>query len=230
MTLSDIEHHTPEDARLPRALYPRILTPHDIGFAEWMAMRQELMDEKGWHAEGGEFDAYDENQNTKQITLYDANEVLIAGMRLTPIESYNQTLSWDMVQHSSIHDEVEKSGAIDATRPVWDLTRLAVGRDVPYRTRHDAIPRLFGAGLQQCQLAGDVNPLWVFALDEGMIAWLQKQDVEVAILGSAILPGDEKPSTFGSIEPAWIAELANQPPDGSKLSSFAHRAMRASEI
>ena len=228
MTLN-IEHEMPEGVQSPKSLRPALLTPDDPRFVDWMELRHQLMEDKGWHAEGGEFDAYDENKNTKHIVLYDAEDVLTAGMRLTPIEGYDQTLSWDMVQHSPIHDEVRSAGVIDATRPVWDLTRLAVGRDVPYRVRHEAIPRLFGEGLRQCQAVGDDNPLWIFALDEGMIAWLQKQDVEVSILGSAILPGDTKPSTFGSIEPAWIAELAKQPLDESKLSSFAHRAMRADE-
>lgn len=229
MTLPDIDKEPTSESRGNTRLYPRLLHPDDPEFVRWLLARQELMDDKGWHAPNGEYDRYDDNERTKQLVLFDETGELIFGMRLTPVESYNQTLSWDMVRPSSIHAQVELSGLLDAAQPVWDLTRLTPGHDVPYRVRHQAIPRLFGEGLRQCINSGDPDPLWVFTIDETVAHWLENQGVDITILGKAVLPEDESMSAFGYIKPRKLAELANGPYNGTKASDFAHRAMRSND-
>lgn len=225
MTLSNIEPRTPEAPSGKVALHPRLLTPDDPRFADWLVARQQLMDSKGWKSSGGELDSYDANPETRQIVMYDDTDSLVFGMRLTPVESYDETLSWDMVRYSSIHQQAREADLLEPGRRVWDLTRLASGPEVPYRLRLLAIPRLFGEGLRQCAASGDANPVWVFALDEVMATWLDRQGVEFSTLGVDTIAGDSGESTFGFIEPARLAELAERPEDGTKASNFAHRAM-----
>jgi hypothetical protein len=226
MTLPNIDREPTNEHQGGLNLFSKLLHPDDPQFAEWLLARQELMDDKGWRAPGGEYDRYDDNLRTKHLVLYDESGKLTFGMRLTPMESYNQTLSWEMVRPSTVHAQVELGGRIDPSQSVWDLTRLTPGHDVPYRVRLNAIPRLFGEGLRECIANGDPDPTWVFTLDEAMTRWLASQDVDFTILGGAVLPGDTKMSRFGYIKPLHLAELADVPYDGSKASSFAHRAMR----
>lgn len=229
MTIPNINHESKSEFQEKARLYPRLLHPDDPEFANWLLARQELMDDKGWHAPDGEYDRYDDNNRTKQLVLYDETDTLVFGMRLTPIESYNQTLSWEMVRSSSIHTQVELGGALDADQPVWDLTRLTPGNDIPYRVRHQAIPRLFGEGLRQCIESGDPDPLWVFTIDETVARWLEGQGVDFTILGKEILSGDEVASAFGYIKPLHLAELADRTNDDSKAADFARRAMTGDE-
>lgn len=229
MSLPNVEKESTGEFRGNSRLTARLLSPEEPLFAEWLLARQKLVEDKGWNTPSGEYDRYDDNLRTKHLVLYDDTERLIFGMRLTPVESYNQTLSWEMVRPSNVHAQVELNGLIDPGQPVWDLTRLTPGKDVPYRLSSEAIPRLFGEGLRQCIVEGDDDPTWIFTLDEKMAHWLKRQEVNFIELVEAILPGDTDVSIFGSIKPAHLAELASRPHDGSKASDFAHRAMKDGE-
>src|SRR5690606_34394369 len=79
------------------------LVPDDDAFAEWLALRQDFVEKKGWRTGStGEWDRYDEDPRTAQLIMTDAEGRLAFGMRLTPAVSIDDSLSWSMVTHSRI--------------------------------------------------------------------------------------------------------------------------------
>ncbi len=190
----------------------------DPAFLEWVAARHDFMRKRGWKTgEVDDFDPYDSRPDTKHFTVRNKDDQLAFGMRLTPAQTFDETMSWDMVKDTPIAQQVEEQGGVDAER-IWDLTRLVPGPGAGVRTSFVAIPMLFGEGLRYCKSQGDADPTWVFVLDEKMEQWLQRQKVEVNVLGRSKINGDPVESLFASIRPLRIAEQGHK-------HDFAVRAM-----
>jgi len=204
MTLADATAERFPKAHEPTLLRATILHPTDDAFTDWLQVRHNYMIQRDWYTTEHDLDEYDDNQSTRHILLSNEKDQFVMGMRLTPMDQYDQTLSWDMIADSTIQQQVQASGLLDQNRPVWDLTRLVPGA-VTARQRSDAVPQLFGEGLRQCQAAGDQNPLWVFVLDQDFAKVLASRQVDVTILGSGIIGHDQAESLFGCIEPAQLA-------------------------
>ena len=221
MTMSDLDSLVqPEKGNVLVPYHTVKLRPGTKQFDNWMQARHDFVVEKGWKPKTGDvddFDLYDGNADTAQFGVYDQAERLVYGMRLTPIEGFEQTLSWEMVENSSIQDQVNEAALLDPSHQVWDLTRLVPGEAASLRASYQTIPKLFGDGLRCCASQGDEDPLWVFVLDSPMSRWLLKQGVEIIKLGEGAVNGDAVTSTFGCFRPA---ELAVDP-----TSDFAYRAM-----
>lgn len=197
---------------------PALLRTDDDRFGEWLDTRHDFMLKRGWMRAEGDWDQYDEYPLTEQIVLYDEFGKLTFGMRLTPVSDFHQSLSWEMVQGSPIHEQVERNEALLSGEGLWDLTRLVPGDGISRQVSAEAIPRLFGEGLRICQERGDSNPAWIFALDQPTKKWLNSEGVEIIELGEAVLQGDRRPTIFGVVRPAEIATTAT-------ASEFTKRSM-----
>jgi len=189
-------------------------------FDDWMTARHNFVLEKGWKPKTGnvdDFDLYDGNPDTAQFGIYDHSDRLTHGMRLTPIKGFENSLSWEMLENSSIQQQVLETGLLNSDHQVWDLTRLVPGEAANMEVSYETIPRLFGEGLRHCTSQGDENPQWIFVLDSFMSTWLRRQGVSFMVLGEGRIGDDKAASIFGSFNPA---ELATDP-----NSDFARRAM-----
>jgi len=221
MTMSNVDSLTqPEQGNILVPYRTVKLRQGTKRFDDWMQARHTFVIEKGWKPKTGDaddFDLYDGNNETAQFGVYDQSDQLVYGMRLTPIEGFEQTLSWEMVENSSIQQQVEEATLLDTSHQVWDLTRLIPGEGATMRNSFKTIPKLFGDGLRHCAMKGDEDPLWVFVLDSSMNRWLSRQGVDVIKLGEGSVNGDVDISTFGCFRPAALAI--------DRTSDFAHRAM-----
>lgn len=208
-----VEVNTPVDS--PR--HVKVVLPDTIQFDEWLEARRRFMIKKGWKTGEVDLDEYDARDNTEHLVLYDNNEKIVLGMRITPVNSYKESLSWEMVAGTSIESQVLSSGAIDEGQFVWDITRLVPGDNGPSRESLDAMPKLFGEGLRYCQMQGDDDPTWIFVMDSPLVRWLAREGVSIDALGQATLEGDRVPSVFGAYKPAELAARWRE-------NSFADRA------
>ncbi len=194
------------------------IQPHSPRFEKWIEARHNFMLERGWvTGPEDDFDGYDLDQQTEHLGVYEGDQ-LVYGMRLTPVDGFEQSLSWNMVENSSIQQQIQEKAFLNSTHQVWDLTRLVPGEAASIRASYSAIPKLFGEGLRHCITEGDENPLWIFVLDEGMKKWLLRQGVDITILGEGQVNGDTVNSSFGYFEPAKLAALQDVHP-------FAKQAM-----
>lgn len=175
--------------------------PGDDQFEYWLDQREKYMRRMGWHLDS-EHDSYDDDPNTAHLMITDEQGELIVGMRLTPVPSYQQSLSWDMLETApSIRDQVVQSNELDAEQPVWDLTRLIQGetRFTPELSR-EAIGRLFSEGLHASGANEDNEPTWVFTITDPLFRLFSSGGMHLRQLGKGrIQPGDRTESVFGYV-------------------------------
>ena len=193
-----------------RYLKKRFLTPNSEQFEDaerfedWLRARHEFMVRKGWRDPAmSEFDRYDADPQTAHIALYDEKDTLTFGMRLTPITSAEEALSWDMTADSAIHTQIDRE-ALKTVGPLWDLTRLVPGSKVSPAQSFDIIPRLCHEGMVYSQQQGDENPLWMFALAPTTHRWLESQGVPITVLGRGKIGSDMHDTILGLTQPAAI--------------------------
>ena len=225
MTMSHLDSlHSPEQGG-PSSPYRAVhLREGTRKFDDWMRAREKFVLERNWQPKTGtadDLDVYDANRETAQLGIYDQSDRLTHGMRLTPIQGFEQSLSWEMVENSSIQQQVKDTAFLDPDYQVWDLTRLVPGEAASMETINETIPRLFGEGLRHCIAQGDENPQWIFVLDSFMGMWLRRNGVGFVSLGQGKVNNDTTVSIFGCFSPA---ELAND-----LTSDFARRAMGRDE-
>lgn len=190
----------------PRRRFTTVLGADDPRFDEWIDVRRAFVIEKGWRNESHEErDIYDDDAITAQLVTFGENNEILFGMRLTPISKIANSLSWDMVKDSSIHSQAAEE-AEKLHEQLWDLTRLVPGPHIAPETRPEVIIELFYEGLRYCQEQGDPDPVWFFALDKGLNAWLRRERIDVTQLGSAKIGTDEVETLFGAVRPAQIAK------------------------
>lgn len=205
MSMTSFEVNTPQFKEGLLVREKRLLQPRDTQFADWLAIRHDFMVRRGWRTpENGEWDEYDDAVDTAQLALYGEAGKFLFGMRLTPIASVESSMSWRMVEDSTIPEQVMEHYAVLPSQGLWDLTRLVPGPEVQKEESHQAIPRLFHEGLAYCQQQGDDNPAWVFALDSATNRWLTAQGVTIMQLGKDRVGSDRHDTLFGVVYPAEI--------------------------
>ncbi|TAL14723.1 hypothetical protein EPN95_01900 [Patescibacteria group bacterium] len=193
----------PENETKPTEGHIRVhhTSPGDSDFTYWLDQRHKYMQKMGWNLES-EYDHYDDDPATKSILISDDKDKLIVGMRLTPINGYQSSLSWDMLKTAPhMQQEVVDSGSLDTESPVWDLTKLIQGdtRFSPELSQ-EAIGRLFGEGLQDSRVAGLDEPTWVFAITKPLFRLLSANGMHLRALSEGrISPDDRTESVFGYV-------------------------------
>lgn len=172
---SDVTLTNPEIISHPQAYNHHLLAsnfgtlPADVQ-TDWLRIRQDFVEQKGWRS-GDDYDDYDSDASTLQLLLQNTQGDVSAGLRLTPRDSIQDTLSWGMLP------DLAESDIADLTGPVWDLTRAIPGAvDNPHQIM-PALAELFGAGLAATQLV-DSNPRWVFATDRQFMAAFKRYGIE----------------------------------------------------
>lgn len=145
---------------------------------EWLELRQEKVLELGWRTpeqQQHDDDDYDADPSTAQFIFKNQAGEVTGGMRLTPRESIDQTLSWSMLK------DLPESAKTAVEGPVWDLTRLIVSDErIPNPIdRLNACAELFGAGFAHIkQLTGEENPTWVFAVERNFLNSFKRYGIE----------------------------------------------------
>lgn len=220
MTLSETSQaDSAGHEHLRPALSTSHLHPSNVQFFDWMEARANFMSQKGWvDVSSGDFDRYDDDMRTDHVMVSDERGELLYGMRLTPVESLEESLSWEMIDHSTMDKAAMQKAWPFEGREVWDLTRLVPLKRSAVVVANAAIPALFGEGLRECVRKGDADPVWLFVMDSKFRHWLEKQGVFIEELGAGRINGDEDESTIGYFEPAKLAALGYQ-------HSFSYWAM-----
>lgn len=146
---------------------------------DWLELRQQfVVHEKKWRTaeqQKNDDDEYDLDPLTLQFLLQDSKGAVTAGMRLTPRNSIEETLSWSMLPHIGEEARQVVSG------PVWDLTRLVTTEErIPDGIdRMNACAELFAAGFAQIyKETGDDNPAWIFAIDKKFLGHFKAYGIE----------------------------------------------------
>lgn len=182
-------------------IHVRRTSPGDAYFDYWLEQRHNYMRKMGWKLDK-EHDHYDDNPKTTNILISDDEDKLIVGMRLTPVENYQQSLSWEMLKTApQMRQEVIDSGNLDLTAPVWDLTKLVQG-DTRFSSEisQEAIGRLFGEGLQDSRVTGSDEPTWIFAITKPLFRILSSSGMHLRALSQdRINPNDRTESVFGYV-------------------------------
>lgn len=145
---------------------------------EWLELREKKVIELGWRTpeqQQNDDDDYDADPSTAQFIFKNQAGEVTGGMRLTPRESIDQTLSWSML--ASVPETAKQT----VTGPVWDLTRLIISDErIPNpMDRLSACAELFGAGFAYIkQLTGEDNPAWVFTVGRDFFKSFKRFGIE----------------------------------------------------
>lgn len=196
MTLleSEFEHEPTQSLTHVKRVHPG-----DAQFESWLAARHQFMQQMGWELPN-EYDRYDDNPKTAHIVVNDNEGRLIVGMRLTPIDHYQEGLSWDMLARAPhMREEVIGSGELDVALPIWDLTKLVQGETkVTTELSQQAIAELFGEGLKASGTSQGEESMWMFAITKPLFRWLSMSGLQLhALSQDRISPHDKSSSIFG---------------------------------
>jgi hypothetical protein len=190
-----------EDNPTDDLIYIRRTHPGDPYFDYWLDQRHKYMQRMGWELEA-EHDRYDDDPKTTNILITDDRDRLIVGMRLTPVDDYKESLSWEMLKMApQMQQEVTESGRLDSEKMVWDLTKLVQG-DTKFdpELSREAIGRLFGEGLQDSRRPGADEPVWVFAITKPLFRLLSANGMHLRALSQGRINSDDRTeSVFGYV-------------------------------
>lgn len=162
-----------------------------------------------------DWDRYDNETSTYHFARRDDSGSIITAMRLTPVESAEDSLSFGMVgANPGMQEAVSGNHQVFTDSKVWDLTRLVF----PLDTSHDpkvvqnAMIELFGMAARVS--AGeldhpDQDVHWIFTTTPWIIRFFKKTGIEHKILASGKLPdidGMEKTTLFCAVDVAAAIE------------------------
>lgn len=174
-------------------------------------LRTEFVARMGWKS-GGEYDqdAFDAvGACTRYAIKRDTvNDRVIVGLRLTPIQSPTEALSYQMVQTSPVvcaalrdHPNVSELEAAAQQGNLWDLTRLVHSDSHQYR------PLILGSMVEVivagivATTEGDREPIWMFATTPHMLRVFEAIGVVYTILAADTVNGDTDETYLGFVRP-----------------------------
>ncbi|OBI05496.1 hypothetical protein A5715_02595 [Mycolicibacter heraklionensis] len=187
-----------------------------------LPFRADFISRMGWLPENqaGDVDRYDDLPTTIHLAIKEfGTTTIIAGLRLTPATSVEESLSWSMFAHNSKmvaaarrYQDAEGSYLLTALNEVgergmlWDLTRLVNRLDGDPAQVVAAMMELFGVGhgiiRSRYQEADRVRVRWIFTATELIVASLRRLGVEVTILTDGhINDKDVMKSYFCMVDP-----------------------------
>lgn len=192
-------------------------------------LRSKFVSLMGWFPEGHEDDdRYDRMDETFHLAIRDYESTkIVAGLRLTQVESFEKSLSWSMIEnHDEMTDQIkghinergqntfDELNRLTDEGNVWDLTRLVNPLDgsVDATQMVGAIVELFAVGTALTAQRNDEiekteDLKWIFATTP-----LLKQSLDRLGIGHEVLargrvsPEDEYESYFCVTEPMNVLQ------------------------
>lgn len=160
-------------------------------------------------------DRYDSNIQTSYVVISSGESgehesVFDCGMRLTPIKTLEESLSWGMLTcNPQIIDDVSIDAKSEMDRLVaqgnaWDLTRLVANPELKADTesRMQSFIKMFAAGIHASEVNGAPEPVWMFTTTKTLWHFLNRLGIEPTVVAQGrISPDDKDTSLFGYIAP-----------------------------
>lgn len=193
----------PPSSDSPQTVKTELISPQDEEeFHRWLKVRQNYMEAQGWHF-GDDHDRYDEDPRTIHIIKErETNKEIMVGMRLTPCDSVEESLSLGML--SPELQEQTRMNLPDGMNNIWDLTRLIPG-DLTKDEAVDAILETFGTGLAVStnRSPADLPPQWIFATTPAFANFFRRQGINfIELARGKNKPDDTKDTVFCYAQPA----------------------------
>ncbi len=202
------EHEKCTDVELRR------IDARDPLFESWISAREEFVKAQGWGT-GNDPDRYDQ-QSAKTLQLVNVTpQGIEAGLRLTPCDSIEATLSWSWLP-PQLQEQARQSEFFQNEKTkVWDLTRLVASGASPDR-KMTSIIELLGAGFEITERHDDSVPSrWVFATTPAFCRLFRQSGIEFTpIVQGKFSQGDKTDSVLCYADPSSRAEFLDESDTG----------------
>ena len=160
----------------------RLIDPSDgETFQEWLELRKQFVDARGWlEGSTSDYDRDDANHRTLHIVTMKEGRI-VAGMRLTPFDRPQESLSWSMLT-DEMKQEASAKLPINGRWNGWDLTRLVVGDGIgDTKDIVQSFMEMMGAGYALTNKVED-DPQWLFVTYQPFFMFFARQGVEFTSL------------------------------------------------
>lgn len=150
-------------------------------FEEWLNLRKRFVDAQGW-LEGNNSDYDRDDADPKTLHIVKKREgKIVSGMRLTPFERPQDSLSWSMLT-DEMKQEASTKFPINGRWNGWDLTRLVVGEGIgEMKELVESFMEMMGAGYALTNKVED-DPQWLFVTYQPVFMFFARQGVEFTAL------------------------------------------------
>lgn len=188
---------------------------------DMLAFRRDFVIKMGWFDEAhtDDTDRYDHQDATVHLVNRDDDGEVLSGMRLTKLDSFDDSLSVEMLRSNELMHEtaVDFGRMIDAEKTdMWDLTRLVhrLEGEPRFGKSIASILAVFGAGLAKTMPRGEHELAWVFTTTEPMKYLLDGSGIEADVIAQGkIAAHDEQDSYFCVIYPAEAMRVLRENQD-----------------
>ena len=189
---------------------------------DMLKFRREFVIKMGWFDEPypSDMDRYDDISSTLHFVNRDDTGEILSGMRLTRINTLDESLSIDMLgSHPEMQEAAKAFGkSLDFQQTdVWDLTRLVhhLKRDQRHIESVLSILPVFGAGLAMTQPDDNKDLAWLFTTTASMKGHLDSVGIRADVIAQGrIGEKDEEESYFCIIHPIEAMQFLRKNPDG----------------
>lgn len=166
--------------------------------ADIKELRTVFVEAMGWPcAEDGDHDIYDERGDTMHL-MFRHGERLLAGMRLTPVSTPEQSLSLEMMSNNqTMSDDVRRALAVMGNDCVfYDLTRLVAlpelsSRD-DVRLIKAGMAQMFGLGFERTYYPQAPEKVrWIYATTTDMARTLASMGIRQEVLAEGCVSDED---------------------------------------
>lgn len=163
-------------------------------------LRTDYVLQENWpiHHSGVDFDEYDVRLDTEYVVASAGNQV-VAGMRLTPVDSIEESMSYDMwnyagdresflIQFRNSMNQIN----IGKNEQLWDITRLVTEANI-LATRSSKKKVESRAGLLKILAAAatikkdNKDTVWVFTTTQKMRHFMDRNSFKVSVIASGVI-------------------------------------------
>lgn len=227
-TEMEAERITPAtDSMVTASVFENGEIPDDL-----LDLRKKFVVSRGWLEYGpdrpDDRDEYDDNPATIHVVSCSTEGQPIAALRITPVESVAESLSYGMLRPAIQAEVIESQLLPSGNYAMFDMTRLVVDPDMERRVTIPEIANIIGVAEKQSVLHSDGKTvMWVFAVDGVFAKFLERTEMIVHIIAK----DDSGAKTmFGYAFPSEVKKrhLANT--DENRADTFGMAAVRASGV
>jgi hypothetical protein len=160
-------------------------------FQEWLDLRKQFVDAQGWlEGSNSDYDRDDANPKTLHIVTKREGKI-VSGMRLTPFDQPQDSLSWSMLT-DEMKQEASAKFPINGRWNGWDLTRLVVGDGIgDMKDLVQSFMEMMGAGYALTNKVED-DPQWLFVTYQPFFMFFARQGVEFTALAKGQISESDK--------------------------------------